>query len=234
MVDREAYEESTEESPIIHDADEAEETMSLCDLPIYSDSADWGRDCGSTSSSTSSDGDFFEFFSEDFSAQPCPAKDIIFCGKLIPCKEQPICCPQIHEIDSNKQQIRKKRSFFKWRSLSLGSKSKKSRPEGGDMQEKCDLSARRVSILTSPAKSRWHLFMFGLMRFPTEMELRDIKNRQVRRHPETMFRSFSGQEEMSLQRKRAKGFWGMLRALGCNTHQTDSVANVSLSCIPRV
>ncbi|KAF3447145.1 hypothetical protein FNV43_RR12325 [Rhamnella rubrinervis] len=51
------------------------------------------------------------------------------------------------------------------------------------------LSVGKASVLSSPEKywSRWYFYMFGTARLPTEMKLKDIKWRQSRRSPSTMF-----------------------------------------------
>ncbi|KAF2318564.1 hypothetical protein GH714_008944 [Hevea brasiliensis] len=36
----------------------------------------------------------------------------------------------------------------------------------------------KVSLQSSPSKSRWNLFAFGVGRYPMEMELNDMKTRQ--------------------------------------------------------
>ncbi|VVA12289.1 PREDICTED: CCACVL1_23607 [Prunus dulcis] len=265
MVAQETYQNPTvleEKTEQFQDQDpyEAEETLSLCDLPTHSDSAHWD-DCSKEYQSSSFDNDednFFEFFSEEFTASTYPSsgKDIIFCGKLIPCKEAPKSFEaekthhQDKEIGSTKR-IRK--GFFRsWRSCSFHKTSKSfnskiSKPalQGKDPRSmntclsfptsksyrKCELS--KVSILSStPSKSKWYLFMFGMARFPTEMELRDIRTRQSRRSPSTMFRSFDeGSDQMEGQKgnmgrkssNKAKGLWGLLRAVGCRISQPNTV-----------
>ncbi|KAF2318574.1 hypothetical protein GH714_008992 [Hevea brasiliensis] len=80
----------SENSPYREDFDDAEETLSLSDLPLNSNSSvdldDFSKEY---QSSTFDHQDFFEFFSEDSSASITYRKDnnIIFCGKLIPPKE---------------------------------------------------------------------------------------------------------------------------------------------------
>ncbi|XWS07910.1 hypothetical protein CRYUN_Cryun41cG0032700 [Craigia yunnanensis] len=75
--------------------DEAdEETLSLCDLVISSDENEYWNDDFSKEDHQSN-GDFFEFFNEGFPATATAApssysegNNIIFCGKLIPFKDQ--------------------------------------------------------------------------------------------------------------------------------------------------
>jgi hypothetical protein len=194
----------------LHDPYEAEEALSLCDLSIYSDDAatNWD-DHTKEEQRLSSDNDFFEFFSEDFTAATATAtaapstanNHIIFCGKLIPYRET-----QSHEIScSDTKQNQKKRGFLRWKSLSFNKKSSKaeeydhgnySKLQDGEKgssalalpsskgyvyaAKNCDFSIGKVSLLPPSTKSRWYLFLFGMAGLPTEMELRDIRTRQSR------------------------------------------------------
>ncbi|XP_073127868.1 uncharacterized protein [Henckelia pumila] len=89
-----------------HDQEEEEETLSLCDLPLYSDEDLSSQE--STSFSSSED-DFFEFFSQEYfnPSPPSPAgvprENIIFCGKLIPYK-QPCCDAKSPLIEISRKQ----------------------------------------------------------------------------------------------------------------------------------
>ena len=228
-----------------YDPYEAEETLSLCDLPTHSDSAnsdDFSKEYQNSSFDQDQD-NFFEFFSEGFTASTYPFgdEDIIFCGKLIPYnKEAPHVAAaekktQKNTETSNKSST-KKWGFFRWsrfrrsKSKVVLNCSKPSQVKGArsttnnisfptaKSYKRCDLSLGKVS------KSKWYLFMTGMARFPTrEMELRDIKSRQSRRSPSTMFGDNckasdelmgKGNEEISSSNgnSRAKGLWGLLRA----------------------
>lgn len=246
---------------------EAEETLSLCDLPTHSDSAQWD-DFSKEYQSSSFDKDednFFEFFSEEFTASTYPSwnKDIIFCGKLIPYNKE---APQVINAAAEKKTQKnsevsnktlggstKKWSFFRWRRF-RGSKHKAvAKPSqakststttksisfpASKSYKRYDLSLGNVSILSSNrSKSKWYLFMFGMTRFPTEMELRDIKSRQSRRSPSTMFGSNNceasdeitgkGSKGISNSSSRAKGLWELLRNLGCSSQQPNAVVKAA-------
>ncbi|KAK9913283.1 hypothetical protein M0R45_037105 [Rubus argutus] len=245
---------------------EAEETLSLCDLPTHSDSAQWD-DFSKEYQSSSFDKDednFFEFFSEEFTASTYPSsnKDIIFCGKLIPYNKE---APQVIAAAEKKTQKNsevsnkkagcsiKKWRLFRWRRFK-GSKHKivatpnqaKSTSTttktisfpASKSYKRCDLSLGKVSILSSNrSKSKWYLFMFGMTKFPTEMELRDIKSRQCRRSPSTMFGSNNseagdevtgkGNKGISNNSSRTKGLWGLLRNLGCSSQQPNAVVKAA-------
>ncbi|XP_024927466.2 uncharacterized protein LOC107413646 [Ziziphus jujuba] len=264
-----------------HEDEEEEEALSLCDLPIHDDSFKWEDESFSKldherSPSFGKD-DFFEFFSEDFTASTYPSgKDIIFCGKLIPYKEPPLLPDHHHHHQQQQTQNhhhhrhhhhqtsnkRIKNKGFQWKSYSFRKlvikfsskdskngenyncskpkkvlKNSKTLPLPNNKSSnknfvyktsKSDLSLGKVSVLSSPAKSRWHLFMFGIARLPTEMELRDIKTRQSRRSPSaTMFSSFEEsrgdhheetvKEKVVRGKRRGKGLWALIRALGCTS-----------------
>ncbi|KAH7839598.1 hypothetical protein Vadar_006128 [Vaccinium darrowii] len=180
------------------DQDETEETLSFCDLTIYSsDSADWESyskedQSLSSSSTSSSDQDLFEFFSEEWSHSSTtnPAQNmIVFCGKEITFKE-----PAIQNLERKSPQKPRKR---------LVNKAAKS---GG----KNRFCVRKVLLWGSAAKWRWHHLACGLgVRFPAEMELSDIRSRQRRRGPPAALFSGGGDKEVG----GGKGLWAMIRAL---------------------
>ncbi|PSS04639.1 Uncharacterized protein CEY00_Acc20495 [Actinidia chinensis var. chinensis] len=200
--------------------DEAEETLSFCDLPIYSssDSAEWDKfskedhsfSClsSSSSSSSSSHGDFFEFFSEDYwsstTSTTSPLQgNIVFCGKLIPFKE-PLTIITTRELESPKK-------------------------GGGSV-----VAAQR-------AKSRWQLLMFGLVRLPaSEMEMRDIRIRQRQRRRRVLAVGLGGKTggeegKGKGKGKGGKGLWGLIRAMGCGgSHSSNEVVEAQFGCISRV
>jgi hypothetical protein len=87
----------------------------------------------------------------------------------------------------------------------------------------------KVSLVRSPTKSRWFLFMFGMSSSSRmsskEMQLSDIRNRQSRsrREPMTMFPTpENGKEVVKSKRNRnSKGMWKILKSislvLGCSS-----------------
>uniref|UniRef100_A0A5B6YNT0 Uncharacterized protein n=1 Tax=Davidia involucrata TaxID=16924 RepID=A0A5B6YNT0_DAVIN len=241
--------------------DDAEETLSLCDLPIYStEAADWedfSKEDQSFSSISSDQEDYFEFFStEEFisSTTSCSSahhqNSIIFCGKLIPYKEAAASIDTTQKLENTKQQPPRKRGLFRWKNLDSFNKPKTSKSNesssvlpvsAGKCDKNYDFSVQRLSILASPTKSRWHLFMFGLARFPTEMDLSEMKNRQSRRRRQrssTLFRSDGGDEKVAGGGgSRGKGLWGLIRSLGCGRgggdYHANAVVKASLRSIPR-
>ncbi|KAJ0044965.1 hypothetical protein Pint_06100 [Pistacia integerrima] len=111
--------------------DEAEETLSLCDLVINSNTEDYN--CKDDEFSiedrqelSSSSEDFFEFSSEEYftsSTNNYPTDDIIFCGKRIPHKQNHVA-EQTRLINDTvlKQQklLHKKSSIINYKPLPCG------------------------------------------------------------------------------------------------------------------
>ncbi|KAF7131976.1 hypothetical protein RHSIM_Rhsim09G0153900 [Rhododendron simsii] len=198
-------------TPKMDNQDETEETLSFCDIPIYSsESADWENSSkedqslpSSSTSSSSSDQDLFEFFSEEWSnSSTYPVQNIVFYGKLIiPFKE-----PELISIDTTHNLERK--SPQKPRKK-LANKAAKSGGKNG-------FCVRKVLFLGSPAKWRWNLLACGLgARFPTEMELSDIRSRQRKRsQPAPLFLGGGGDKKVS----GGKGLWAMIKSLGGRHH----------------
>ncbi|KAK4578897.1 hypothetical protein RGQ29_028817 [Quercus rubra] len=262
MVAQEQYVDPVEENTDFEDPYEGEETLSLCDLPSYSDASNWDDYSKEGQSLSCDSNDFFEFFSEDFTASTCSTtaanKSIIFCGKLIPYKEELPNHPEKPHQNQEKQNHTRKKRVFRWKSLSFnktrssskGSKGKKVYNDKNCSKgsiasalpasksyayatSKCDLSVGKVTMLTSRTKSRWYLFMFGMTRFPTEMELRDIKLRQSRKKsPSMMFRSVECDNMVkSNERSRRKGLWRLLKILGSRRQHLNAVVKASFGCI---
>ncbi|KAF1896518.1 hypothetical protein Lal_00034216 [Lupinus albus] len=202
------YEESTlQQDPFEEDQ---EETLSLCDLPTYSsDSGEWddyfSKQGHSLSQSNDDDEDeLFEFFSEEFTTPTHvnAAKNIIFCGKLIPFKEP----QQQHMINT----------CDKPKPLSRTCDAKGSK--NNNLHDYA--SIKKVSLMRSTTKSRWYLFMFGSRVLSTEMELSDIRSRQNRQVPPTMIPASEQGKEMMKNKgkmKNMKGLWRIVKSLefGC-------------------
>ncbi|OVA04208.1 hypothetical protein BVC80_271g5 [Macleaya cordata] len=276
-----------EETDLHFDDDfEAEEALSLCDLPL-TDGDNW-EDLSTNSKKNNdfggvglSDQEFFEFFS-DFKSEMRAAEDIIFCGKLLPYRSPnnvhdhsnqfSTISKRNDEIDSLIELDFKKKRFnphrkseslndlersksnvknrFLKNSYSLdyrklqrvsSSKTVKTVSEAKDNVQsqipagKCFgknvFSVRSLSIPSSSSsqvKPKKQLVMFGVMKSPAEMELRDIRNRQNKRNPSSLF-----PETVSVKSNEGKSSWSILRALGCKGHANAAVT-ASLRCIPHV
>ncbi|CAK9169422.1 unnamed protein product [Ilex paraguariensis] len=238
----------------------AEETLSLSNLPLITtdepDSQDFS--CFKERRSSSEPTDFFEFFS-DFNAEMRHAEDIIFCGKLVPFKENPlpnqIQKPPTKEKNSQSFHRRRSESFSEQTitrtessktSLIRSSRSLDSQTllrnsslssETSEIHRNSSVKSSRKSDGSSfkvfNFKPRWYLLTFGLVKFPPEMALQDIKNRQVRRNPGTMFPSFDAGKKVPGSRRDRQSFWGLLRVLSCKDDSSVAVTT-SFTCMPQV
>ncbi|OIW01540.1 hypothetical protein TanjilG_19466 [Lupinus angustifolius] len=197
--------------------EDQEDTLSLCDLPTYSsDSAQWDdyfsierQSSTQTNDDDDDNDDFFEFSSEEFttSIHETTAKNIIFCGKLIPFKEP----PQQHRNDqtSDVHLPCHKPKHVMSRSSVIPCDAK-----GSKNNNLCDYaSIKKVSLMRSTTKSRWNLFMFGFG-VSTEMDLRDIRSRQSRQGPTTMIPASEQGREMvkNKGKKNMKGLWRIVKS----------------------
>ncbi|KAK4279716.1 hypothetical protein QN277_011446 [Acacia crassicarpa] len=197
---------------------EAEETLSLSDLPITGDSAH-------SDYSYSKDGDeFFEFISEDFTASTMN-RDIIFCGKIINIESSKHAKPK--QSDANQSEDDTSDVLHPW---ILNKHTSKSTISGDSARRKVrelkgskDYYSRgRVSLMRSATKTRWYLLMFRMpsIRLPAEMELRDIRSKQRQRNVPAAAMKVpvpAGEEEMvsnSIKERRIWWFGKMFRSLG--------------------
>ncbi|XP_022939143.1 uncharacterized protein LOC111445139 [Cucurbita moschata] len=108
-----------EDHPYPHD-EEAEETLSLCDLPIFSDESNCDKQ--DRSASFDNEDTFFEFFSDNYSVSDSTysgSGDIIFCGKFIP-EKQPSESQNTERIASEK--FSEKNCQFRTKSHSFDAK----------------------------------------------------------------------------------------------------------------
>ncbi|KAJ9141402.1 hypothetical protein P3X46_031941 [Hevea brasiliensis] len=77
-------------------------------------------------------------------------------------------------------------------------------------------------MVKKAAKPRWYVLMFGVVKPPTEMELRDIKSRQVRRNSSTMM--FPPPLSDTVKKPPVgKGSSKLLRVLSCRDHASVAV-----------
>ncbi|KAL7109433.1 hypothetical protein ACP275_06G174900 [Erythranthe tilingii] len=187
----------------MHESDE-EETLSLCDLPLYSNSStdqssEWEHVSALDSGSISSqDDDYFEFSSQEFTpsaAADFPPENIIFCGKLIPYKQphnnnnnnQPMIqkannssnSPDLLIIESKQNRI----EMWKNSSTSNGARGTtlmQSPPTKKTYNTKSNkqLNLSLFTSSSSSGKTKWYFLFFGSPRFSTEVDLRDFKSRR--------------------------------------------------------
>lgn len=103
------------------------------------------------------------------------------------------------------------------RTLSTISESPETQRKDGSCggSGKCDNLGQKAS------SSRWNVLMFGLARFPApEMELKDIKSRQVRHIPATMFHPMEAVRGGPVKQSRRRGSGCLLRALSCRDDES--------------
>ncbi|XVF47701.1 hypothetical protein PTKIN_Ptkin03bG0131800 [Pterospermum kingtungense] len=241
----------------LHDdqAEDAEEALSLCDLPLGIETIKNPENDNhlqkilpiqSRRSSSESAPEFFEFVT-DFSSDLCPADDIIFCGKLIPLKFQHVpfqtrknyCFQEkrkAHVLLKRSESFSELRSDFIYRSDSSKNSAtllKNSRSLDYQKLQRHDMernpSTRSVDkSKVSPKKAvkpRWYVFMFGMVKFPPEMELKDMKSRQCRRSPSVMFPPVHDcGKKLVGNRSSGKGSsWNLLKGLSCRDYTSAAV-----------
>ncbi|KAL4564294.1 hypothetical protein LXL04_028354 [Taraxacum kok-saghyz] len=188
---------------IIHDnlekdQEETEaETLSLTDFPVTKDLGVSSLQDHRNPSSLATE-EFFEFFNgglSDYSDESMMshAEDIIFCGKLIPIDEQRQTKPPPHQKENSRRRNQNQQPTNCRRSESMSEvKSTTASPLVRNSRSLDYKKLHRDSSMSSePAaeilrdgsgKKRWYVLLFGLVKVPPpEMDLRDMKNRQVRR-----------------------------------------------------
>lgn len=201
--------------------EDEEETLSFCDLPIYGDEAEkyWENydsssesSFSSFSSSSSSSDDFFEFSSPLKATEP---ETIMFCGKIIPYKKDP-------SLDQKKAQT-------------FGT-------VGLPVEKNVVKAARKVRGSKLSLSSRWYLLVFGPLKFPGHMEMRDIKRRQNTRSSSSSpascvsekYDGVGGEIIKGDHQVKSKGIWALLRAIGCTSQSANSMVKASLGCVPKI
>lgn len=182
------------------DDEEAEETLSLCNLAMNSTAEDYYT----TDFYKEGQNESFEFYNEDFSASLTYPKDkIIFCGKVLFPYDNggTISNRTLTPKSFPKQQKLKKSDAFPWKSNLF------------NKQESQQQEKKTASKLATTVKSRWYLFAFGMGRFDAEMGPRNIRRRQSRRISTSMLQSDGGEENKPSREKGSVGKQGWRRLL---------------------
>ncbi|KAF8007262.1 hypothetical protein BT93_K1304 [Corymbia citriodora subsp. variegata] len=197
---------------------DGDDALSLCNLSLYCDPADYSfaddvastSSCSSSSSSSYHD-DFFEFSpigDSGFSSDVCSDdRSIVFCGKLIP--RQGLPPPPPPPPTPEKKRL----------PLQTGDRSQKS-------------TSRRTRLpMARRKKCRWYLMAFGLARFPTEMGLGEMRTRQSRNVEKKGSCDARGEIVRSGDcggRSKGKGLFGLLKALGLgHRRRADALVKAS-------
>lgn len=151
----------------------------------------------------------------------------------------------LNELESSRYNNTKARVMRISRSLDYQKLSRNSSMDSGSADQesdrnssskcfgKSDMSVGKSLMATAQPKSRWYM-MFGSVRIPPEMELRDIKSRQVRRNSLPLVQALEAEEKATARRSSGKGSWGFLRALTCKNDDTSTAVTSSIRCISHV
>lgn len=197
--------------------DDEEETLSFCDFSVENESLavdtwnDSSRDSQNTSSSKSSllkQDDYFEF---------CTTQ--LWRSKTSP--HDPV-------ISKNSEKPQK----FPGKSKQRMQEAFRQKGSDNSMEDVCNhtnigqrrsndrsFMVQKLSPFSSSRKSKWYLFVSGSTRIRTQMELKDMKNRQSRRRCELL--TLNGGDDVSKSMGRSDGFYLsglLLRALSCGGH----------------
>ncbi|TXG60977.1 hypothetical protein EZV62_012340 [Acer yangbiense] len=251
-----------ENKSVLHDPKEEEEALSLCDLPLdefdemtnnkhTSSSSSIRMNTTTTRRSSSEPAELFSFLSSSENIM-CPAEDMIFCGRLISSSQSvktlstddkkphpPRRSESLSELQStsttrsNTTKTSKSNILTSSRSLDYQKlrrfSSSKNSPDS-DMDR--NPSLRRSDKLKA-VKPRWYLFMFGMVKFPPEMDLQDIKSRQFRRNSSSvLFPPSESDGNFPGHRGSGKSSWKLLKALSCKDHA--SIAVTTSFYVPQV
>ncbi|KAK4753874.1 hypothetical protein SAY87_001978 [Trapa incisa] len=97
-----------------------------------------------------------------------------------------------------------------------------------------DVTSSKRAAATRP---RWSLFAFGMAKLPAEMELEDIKTRQLRRNPTAKLFvpvERSGDRLPVGRSNNKRSSWKLLSALSCKGNTSVAVMSTSsLACLPQ-
>ncbi|XP_073153593.1 uncharacterized protein [Henckelia pumila] len=227
--------QETAHDPQEKEDDDEEEAISLCDFILHSEEKDSPQDQDRRKSSDPSD--FFEFFN-DLTSEMCHAEDIIFCGKLVPFKKQPVL-----NFDTLNDSSRRYCESLPDQLLTPA------KARSTDSTTKCMRSCRSLDYEKSKGscaprfrlkkqvkfevwKPRWYGLMFGVVKSPPEMDLRDMKNRQVRRNSGGISRPPMEGRGRNMIPASQRNSWSddFLNVLSCKNDA--SVATMSLSLVP--
>ncbi|KAL4590002.1 hypothetical protein LXL04_002919 [Taraxacum kok-saghyz] len=225
---------------------EAFETLSLADFPLTEDGNSNSHDRDHRPSPSAAE-DLFEFsnggfdgFSEEHVMSH--AEDMIFGGKLIPINDQPHREPPPPRIEN---QTRNQKPVHRRRSESMRElKSNTNKTTASQLvrnshsldYKKLQRNSRsnyeptseihRNSLSNKTSSSRWTDLMFGPVKVPAEMDLRDIRNRRiVHNTPKSLFPTVESGGGLSVSRvgEHRKTSWGVLGILSCKSSVSVAV-----------
>lgn len=240
--------------------EEEEDTISLSDFTLtpdhHTDSTTQLSAVSQNVRSQLKQSEVFEFSSDHHSNTLSHAEDIIYCGKLVPFNYQD---DQLSPSNNSATNINhhKRHNFEQRRSESLpdlkaaaqSTSTYKNRMRSSRSLDNQKLSRNSSMSSDSPdarnhkgsyrfdgtsikiPKPRWYIIMFGSLRFPPEMDLRDIKNRQV--HGTGAVPLFPSLEVVKKVPVNRKCTWEVLKVLSCRDDVSVHVTTSHLR-LPRV
>lgn len=230
--------------PFQHRLDEEEEeALSLRDLPLNVEKHNSTATTTTTKDHREPSTELFEFLTST-SYDVSPAENIIFGGKLIPLNHQNTLLSPPEYISPRIRARSESLSAIQGSKLNRPSNSTVAhRDNAGPMRTSRSLDYRKLSRgpttghstpeYSSPAKTtakpetassgsgksvrpRWYVIMFGMVKFPPEIELKDIKSRQTRRNiPPVMFPSPANRRSCRSRSPSPSPSWRFLNALSC-------------------
>ncbi|KAI3705189.1 hypothetical protein L1987_75423 [Smallanthus sonchifolius] len=179
-----------------HIDQDIEDTISLSGLQ-FEEVSKSNQSSSSSSSSSSSEHDFLGFFSEEWSRDPSyntSPENIIFCGKIVSSKSSVSHVRKPETSRRTSTLFRSNSDSFRF----MKAASWQSTPRSKSLPNR---------LPSSSSKSKWQVFMFGFGsgKFPSTMDMSDIKSRQIRRQSTVVGR-----------RSGKKGWWRLVNVLGCN------------------
>ncbi|KAI3440085.1 uncharacterized protein J3R85_003937 [Psidium guajava] len=233
---------------------EDDDVLSLSDFPLATtthpgNDTDLDHFSNRPRQSSLEPSDFFEFFI-DLGSHMRSADDLFVSGKLVPLQDQSARLSRCESL-SELERLSVSRSSSSRAQLARSSRSldyrKLRRPSNSPVREaeRASLSGRSVrrleSIMTKPSRPRWRMLPLGAVKQPAEMELRDMRSRQLRRNPSTLMAPPAPAAgagvggNFPVDRGGWKGSWKLIKALSCNCQDPASVAVAkSLACLPHV
>ncbi|CAG7884752.1 hypothetical protein BRARA_K00841 [Brassica rapa] len=231
--------------------EDKEETLSLRDLPLLNDNKP------SSTATTTTTEDHGEPWTEPFefltstSYDVSPAENIIYRGKIIPLNyKNALFSPPEHisprvrtrseslsAIQGNKLNPPLARDIVgpMRTSRSLDDRKLTRRLTTADPPPE-KVSSTKSTVKTETVSSgsgksvrpRWYVIMFGIVKFPPEIELRNIKSRKTRRNvPPVMFPSLPDRRSRATSPSPS---WRFLNALSCK--EPTSVAATAPLWVP--
>ncbi|XP_030458777.1 uncharacterized protein LOC115679312 [Syzygium oleosum] len=224
------------------DSEDDDDALSLSDFPLAT-AAHPRNDSSRPRRSSSEPPDLFEFLI-GLGSHMRSADDLIVSGKLVPLHDQCRRCESLSELERSsvsrssstraaaKAQLARSSRSLDYRRLrrppsSLAREAVERRTSsssaGGSGVARSDSFAKRP-----PPRPLWRVLPFVAVKLPAEMELRDMRSRQLRRTPSALF-----VPPTPADRGGWKGSWRLIKALSCKDPASVAVAT-PLACLPHV